>query len=334
VEDAKWLRKRNIYIHTIGIGGLAESQVEAAIGGKPFLDTPTQPDLQTLLKSVERHVYERILPRLPVLPSEAGLATLTKEKAAALRAAAANEHLKLINVLFEYQSRKGAPNEKDVLLWGGHFAPDSDGLGAPIYVRHSYEAAVPAKGRRDCYWLALDIRAELAASENAGVRQQNALADLLISCVNSVTASALTPAPVVWQMDPSGHLRVMRRDRKPFNLIKFQAEAVGGVVEIDTRQLTRPGFRFPNLDLVNPQEVHVTVTDKDPRVGTQEVRLHLIGTPALPLSDKADRDLFGDDVVANPKEETTNNSFAVPFAWMLGFILVGWLAWGVAVLRN
>jgi hypothetical protein len=345
-EAAQWLTDRNVRLHIISIGGTLNGGdlhpgVPDIVRSRVILRFPEMKSLEDLLDRVERHVFETVLPRLPVTTEPEAMKPLPQVKTEALARAASNPDLRLINVLHKYVDRAADTRKADILLWGGHFSPAATGLGSPLFMRGRYQSP---GGAREAYWLTLDLRAEMAASEKAGAKQRNALADLVIAAVNVVTDSLNRP-PVVWQIDSTGQVRAMARDRRPFNLDKVEAKlrAAPGRpdsgAQLDTRQLTYVGFRFPGLRPEESCEAEVLLVDHDPSIGEQRIRMPLTGTPPLPLVDLADRDLFGKDY-ANQDEPREAGAASergyegVPAFYMGLFVVIVWLLWAVYAWRG
>lgn len=80
------------------------------------------------------------------------------------------------------------------------------------------------------------------------------------------------------------------------------------------------------------------LVDHDPRIGEQRVRLPLTGTPPLPLGDRADRDLFGQDYArqddpAEPGSAGPGSPGGIPAGLMAGFVVAIWALWAVYAWR-
>jgi hypothetical protein len=229
IKAAKWLvEEKGVRLHIVSIGGDLHPDVPEFIRKTVILKFPEMKSLDDLLGRVEKHMFENVLPRLSVMTEPEGMKPLPQAKTEALTRAAANPDLRLINMLHKYVDRADDPRKADILLWGGHFSPAGAGLGSPLFMRGRYQTS---EGNRDAYWLMLDLRAEMAKalSGQVGQKQRDALGDLLIASVNAVTDSLNRP-PGVWQVDPTGQLRAMARDRRPFNLHEVEAKlrAAGG----------------------------------------------------------------------------------------------------------
>lgn len=344
-DAAAWLKGQGVRFHIVAIGGDLRTDVREVMkapDGTPgvILNFPDMKDVNDLLTRVERHAFERMLPRLTVRTEPEGMKPIPKAKVEAVERAASNPDLKLINMLHKYGDRAADPRKADILLWGNHYSPAESALGSPLFMRGRYQTG---SGNREAYWLMLDLRAEMAASDKAGAKQRNALADLVIAGVNVVTDTLNRP-PVVWQIDPTGQLRAMPRDRRPFNLKEVEAKLLPAAgkaasgAQLDTRQLTYVGFRFPDLRPDQSREVEVRLVDHDPTIGEQQVRLPLAGTPPLPLTDRVDRDLFGQDFASQDEAAGTGQGQqpvgGISAGVMAAFVIAAWSLWALFAWRG
>jgi hypothetical protein len=78
--------------------------------------------------------------------------------------------------------------------------------------------------------------------------------------------------------------------------------------------------------------------DFDPTIGEQKIRLPVTGTPPLPLTDRADRDLFGRDYASQDPAAVGGESARPPEGVsanvLAGFVVAAWLLWAAYAWRG